>query len=183
MVVGATRSTRAGESIARWFYEKAEGLGVFEELEWIDLAEVELPFFDEPRHPRLGQYEHEHTKRWSATVERADAFVFVTPEYNHAPPAALLNAIDFLSKEWAYKPLGILSYGGTSAGTRSAQILKQVAVALKMMPIPETVAIPYFTQHMKEGTFVPGPDQENAVEPMLRELHRWAKALESLRRG
>lgn len=180
VIVGATRPGRAGESVARWFYERAEALGIFE-LEWIDLAEVNLPIFDEPRHPRLGQYEHEHTKRWSETIDRGDAYVFVTPEYNHSPPAALLNAIDFLSKEWAYKPLGIVSYGGVAAGTRSAQMLKQIAVVLKMMPIPEAVAIPMFSQHLKEGKFTPGEVQEKAVEVMLRELRRWAEALATLR--
>ena len=73
----------------------------------MDLAEVNLPVFDEPEHPRFRKYQHEHTKAWSARVARADAYVFVTPEYNFSTPPALLNAIDYLVHEWAYKPVGL----------------------------------------------------------------------------
>src|SRR5690606_20059283 len=93
-------------------------------VERVDLKEINLPLLDEPKHPRLGEYEHEHTKRWSATVTRADAFVFVTPEYDFGPPASLINALQYLVKEWAYKPVGLLSYGGVSAGLRSANALR-----------------------------------------------------------
>ena len=82
---------------------------------------------DEPKHPRLREYEHQHTKDWSARVEAADAFVFVHPEYNYGITAPLKNALDYLSQEWNYKPLGLVSYGGVSAGTRAAQMIKQVA--------------------------------------------------------
>ena len=75
-------------------------------------------------HPRLRQYEHDHTKAWSDSVDAADAFVFVTPEYNYFAPPALMNAIDYVLHEWACKPAGIVSYGGASGGMRSAQMLK-----------------------------------------------------------
>jgi hypothetical protein len=80
----------------------------------IDLAEVGLPLLDEPNHPRLQQYSHQHTKDWSAAVSRADAFVLVTPEYNHSFPASLKNALDHLVRDRADKPAGIVSYGGVS---------------------------------------------------------------------
>lgn len=89
--------------VADWFIPIAESQGEFA-VERVDLKDMNLPLFDEPKHPRLGEYEHEHTKRWSATVARADAFVFVTPEYDFGPPASLINALQFLVKEWAYKP-------------------------------------------------------------------------------
>src|ERR1700761_4265801 len=103
------------------------------------------PLPHEPRHPRFPQYEHEHTKRWSATVTRADAFVFVTPEYDHGPPASLVNALQYLQKEWAYKPVAFVSYGGVSGGTRAVNGIKVTVVSLKMMPIFEAVSIPFFT--------------------------------------
>lgn len=184
VIIASTRTGRSGPHVGAWFEAVARRHGGFE-VEAIDLAEVDLPLFDEARHPKLGQYEHAHTKAWSATVARADAFVFVTPEYNHVPPASLLNAIQYLGGEWAYKPLGLVTYGGISAGTRGGQVLKQTAVALKMMPIPETVALPFFEQHLDRETnaFDPGPRPEAAAAVMLGELVRWTQALRSLREG
>ena len=69
----------------------------------VDLADFNLPVYDEPNHPRLRQYVHDHTKAWSASVEAAAAFVFVTPEYNYFAPPALMNALDYLLHEWSYK--------------------------------------------------------------------------------
>ena len=92
----------------------------------MDLAEFDLPLLDEPKHPRLQQYEHEHTKRWSAAIGPADAFLFVTPEYDYFTSAALVNALQFLSVEWHYKAAGIVSYGGVSGGLRATQELRQL---------------------------------------------------------
>ncbi|RYG47148.1 NADPH-dependent oxidoreductase [bacterium] len=148
----------------------------------IDLAEVGLPLFDESRHPRLRQYEHEHTKRWSAIVDSADAFVFVTPEYNFGTPPSLVNALDYLVAEWAYKPAGFVSYGGVSGALRSVQMTKNFLTTLKMMPIPEAVVLPMFTHHMNaEGVFAPPELQEKAAVTMLAELLRWTEAMKVLR--
>src|SRR6476660_7040656 len=114
-----------GPSIGRWLVERVQAHGKFE-LGLADLKEIALPMLDEPKHPRLRQYQHAHTKAWSARVDAADAFVFVTPEYNFGMPPALLNAIDYVLHEWAYKPAGFVSYGGISGGTRSVQMSKQM---------------------------------------------------------
>ena len=127
----STRDGREGFPIAEWVLERARGHGAFEP-ELVDLRKVNLPLFDEPKHPRFRQYEHAHTKAWSAIVAAADAFVFVTPEYNYGMPPALLNAIDYLSAEWAYKAAAIVSYGGISGGTRSAQMTKQMLPSVKV---------------------------------------------------
>jgi NAD(P)H-dependent FMN reductase len=138
--------------------------------------------FDEPRHPRLRQYEHEHTKRWSASVDQADAFVFVTPEYNYSTPPSLVNALDFLSQEWAYKPVGFVSYGGISAGLRAVQMTKQTISALRMVAVTEAVSIPFFAQHINEGGgFDPPAVQAQAAVAMLDELLKWAEALQPMR--
>src|SRR4051794_21297187 len=107
----STREGRVGPPVSAWFLDYARTHGKFN-VEFVDLAEIKLPVFDEPRHPRLRQYEHAHTKAWSAVVERADAFIFITPEYNYSTPAPLVNALDYLVQEWAYKPVGFVSYGG-----------------------------------------------------------------------
>lgn len=182
IIIASTRTGRSGHLVGRWFESIAREHAGFE-IEVVDLREVDLPMFDEPRHPRLGQYEHQHTKAWSSTIDRADAYVVVTPEYDHSPPASLVNALHHLVKEWAYKPLGFVTYGGVSAGSRGAQITKQVAVALRMMPIPEAVNIPFFARHVdKEAeTFTPDDVQAKAAHVMLDELARWATALKPLR--
>lgn len=181
IVLGSTRPGRVGLPVSTWFREQALEHGGFD-LEFIDLAEVALPFLDEPEHPRLRRYVHQHTKDWSATVSRADAFVFVTPEYNHGPSAVLKNALDFLHHEWHYKPLGFVSYGGIAAGARSVQILKQFVLPLKMTPMFETVSIPVVQQFLDaQGRVQPNEIMNDAATAMLTELHRWALALQVLR--
>lgn len=182
VITASTRDGRAGPKVAEWFHDRCRRHGRFE-IEPIDLREVNLPLFDEPRHPRLRQYQHEHTKRWSASVDRADAYVFVTPEYNYGTPPALLNALDYLVWEWAYKPAGFVSYGGVSAGTRGVQMTKLVATSLRMMTIPEAVSVPFFEQLIdrETGRFTPSEKQEQAAVAMLDELLRWAEALQAMR--
>src|SRR5687767_4262370 len=97
VIVCSTRPGRKGLAVAQWFFEHAKRHGGFD-LALIDLKDVNLPVFDEPEHPRLGKYVNDHTKKWSATVDAADAFVFVTPEYNYGTPPSLLNALTYLAK-------------------------------------------------------------------------------------
>jgi NAD(P)H-dependent FMN reductase len=182
VIVASTRPGRLGPLVGAWMLAQAASHAKFE-VELVDLAALDLPLLDEPKHPRLGQYEHEHTKRWSASVARADAFVFVTPEYDYGAPASLVNALQCLVKEWAYKPVGFCSYGGVSAGLRGVQMTKQIATALKMMPMAEAVSIPFFNQHVDAaaGTFDPGAVQAQAAVVMLDELLRWAEAMRPMR--
>ena len=180
IVLGSTRPNRLGLPVATWFAERARLHGGFD-VQLVDLLEVGLPPLDEPAHPRLGQYTHEHTKRWSATVAAADAFAFVMPEYNHFPPGPLVNAIDYLVAEWAYKPAAIVSYGGVSGGTRAATLLKPMLTALKVMPIPESVILPLVAQQMEGGALRSTPLHEQAATAMLDELRRWTDALAVLR--
>jgi NAD(P)H-dependent FMN reductase len=181
VIFASTRDGRQGLPIAEWVVERARAHGKFEP-QLVDLREVNLPLFDEPKHPRFRQYEHAHTKAWSAIVDAADAFVFVTPEYNYGMPPALLNAIDYLSQEWACKPASIVSYGGPAGGARSAQMTKLMLTSMKIMPLPEGVSVPLFSKMISEGKFVPGEMQEKSAAAMLDELGRWAVALAGLRK-
>jgi NAD(P)H-dependent FMN reductase len=183
IVTVSTRPTRKGPAVAVWFEEQARVHGKFE-VEAVDLAAVGLPLFDEPEHPRLRKYQHAHTKAWSATVDRADAFVFVTPEYNYGTPPSLVNACDYLLHEWAYKPAGFVSYGGASGGMRGVMMTRQLLLALKVVPMVEAVAIPAFTRQIDQasGAFTAEPHQARAAAMMLDELLRWAGALQRLRR-
>jgi NAD(P)H-dependent FMN reductase len=181
VVVASTRPGRKGLAVARWVQRLAEQHGGFT-VELVDLAEVALPLFDEPEHPRLQRYTHQYTRDWSATVSRADAFVFVTPEYNHSFPASLKNALDHLSAEWADKAAALVSYGGVSAGLRAATALKPVLAALRMVPVVESATIPFVQQFLTEdGEFVPNAQLEAGGKAMLDELLRLTQALRPLR--
>ena len=180
VVLCSTRPGRAGPPVAKWAVDRATAHGAYD-VRLVDLAEVNLPLLDEPKHPRLGEYEHQHTKDWSALVAAADAFVLVTPEYDYGMPATLLNALHYLYQEWAYKAVAFVSYGGVSGGTRSVQMAKQVITTLKMMPIPEAVSLPFFTQQIKDGVFTPPEAQDKAAKLMLDELAKWSSALKPLR--
>ena len=183
IIIASTRPGRVGLPVGQWFDARARAHGGFE-VELVDLLELGLPFMDEPNHPRLKQYTKAHTKAWSARVEAADAFAFVTPEYNYGIPAALKNAIDFLHVEWFYKPVGFVSYGGVSAGTRSVQMAKQVVTTLKMAAIPEAVSIPFVAQFIDdEGEVRANETMDSAADAMLAELLRMAGALAPLRAG
>ena len=181
IVIGSTRPGRAGLPIARWFAQRAAAHGGFD-LTVADLAELNLPFLDEPDHPRLRRYRHQHTKRWSVMVEASDAFVLVTPEYNYGYPAPLKNALDYLNEEWQHKPVGFVSYGGVAAGTRAVQQLKQVVTALKLLPVLESVSIPFHAQFLDgAGGVTANEIMEQAVVAMLDELVRTESALRPLR--
>ena len=143
VILASTRPGRKGPEIGRWFSKYASENSDFE-IVVVDLSEFDLPVFDEPHHPVMQKYEHEHTKRWSETIDKADAYVFVTPEYDHTAPASLINALTYLSKEWNYKPAGFVSYGGVSGGLRGVQSLKPMMSALKLVPVPEAVTIPRY---------------------------------------
>ncbi len=181
VVIGSTRPGRVGLPIGQWFVERAKSHGKFD-VDLVDLKEQNLPLLDEPKHPRLGEYEHEHTKAWSAIVKASDAFVFVTPEYNFSAPPALLNAIDYLFHEWTYKAAGFVSYGGISGGIRSVQMLKQPLIAMKVVGLPESVTIPFFAQLMENGIFKGSESLEKSAVTMLDELYRWTDALAVLRK-
>jgi NAD(P)H-dependent FMN reductase len=184
IIIASTRPGRVGLPIGQWVEAEAVAHGGFGEVELVDLAAVNLPFMDEPNHPRLAQYTHQHTRDWSAKVSEADAFVFVTPEYNYGYTAPLKNALDYLHHEWHYKPAGIVSYGGVAAGTRAAQMLKQVLTTLRVTPVFEAVSIPFVTQFIdEEENVVPNDVMTASAKAMFEELVRVNEALRPLRAG
>lgn len=181
IIVASTRPGRVGLPVAQWLHEVAQKHAGFT-VELVDLAELALPMMDEPNHPRLRQYVHEHTKRWSATVDRADAFVIVMPEYNHGYTAPLKNALDYLSHEWANKPVGLVSYGGVAAGARAVTTLKPVLSMLKLFAAGSSVQIPFVAQFLSEEREIePNEMMSASAEAMLVELEVLAHALKPLR--
>lgn len=181
IIIASTRPGRKGPMLGSWIFQVAKENGGFD-VSLLDLAIINLPFMDEPHHPRLKQYQHDHTRNWSKIIDEADAFIIVTPEYNFGYPASIKNALDFLFHEWSYKPVGFVSYGGIAGGTRSVQMLKQVVTAQKMMPVMESVNVPFFMNYIsEEETFVPNEGVKNSANAMLSELSKWTRALKTLR--
>ena len=180
VVVASVREGRVGLPIAEWFVERARQHAGFD-VDMLDLKIINLPMFAERTHPRLQQYESEQQKAWSATIARFDAFVFVTPEYNYSTAPALLNALDYLSAEWAYKPVGFVSYGGISGGLRAVQMTKQTVTALRMVPIVEAVNIPFVAKLVADGVFTHTDVHDKSAAAMLDELVRWTAAMATLR--
>ena len=181
IIIASTRPGRKGPSIAQWVYDVAKTYAEFN-TELVDLKEINLPFLDESAHPRLQQYEHQHTKDWSAKINEGDAYVIVTSEYNFGYPASLKNALDFLYNEWSYKPVAFVSYGGISGGTRAVQLLKPVVNSMKMVPLMESVTIPFFTQlYNAEGIFTPTDVLNKSLYGTLKELALWADGMKYIR--
>lgn len=180
-IICSTRPGRVGPAVARWFHAFAAQHGGFD-AKLVDLASFNLPIYDEPLHPRLQQYEHEHTRLWAASVAAADAYVFVTPEYNYSPPPSLVNALDFVYKEWNYKPCGFVGYGGVSGGLRAVQMERLHVTTLKMMPMMEGVTVPMVASHIDDdGNFGSNELIDASAQTLLDELLRWAEALRGMR--
>lgn len=181
VIICSTRPGRVGPSVGQWFAEFSAKHGGFDTT-LVDLADFNLPVYDEPHHPRMQNYQHEHTKRWSASVSAADAYVFVTPEYNYCPPPPFMNALNYVYNEWNYKPCGFVSYGGVSGGLRSVQVAKQLVTTLKMMPMVEGVAVPMVATLLDDAkAFTSNSLIDDSAQTLLDELHKWALALRPMR--
>lgn len=188
IVVGTTRPGRRGDQVARWVLEHAEArtpaaAGVRYTL--VDVADMGLPLLDEPVPAAIGDYRQEHTRRWAALVDSFDGFVFVTPEYNHAMPAALKNAIDYLFTEWNDKAAGFVSYGLTG-GVRAVEHLRLTLAEVKVACVRSQVSLMLFgdftiTEMTEPGTFTPGEHHLPILDRMLGELIGWSGALATLR--
>ena len=179
IIIGSTRPGRNGEAIAKWVYEIAQRRSDAE-FELVDIKDFNLPLLDEPVPPSLGQYTKEHTKAWAAKINSFDAYVFVTPEYNHGTSAALKNAIDFIYKEWNNKAAGFVGYGGAS-GTRAVENLRLIMGEMQVADVRAQVGLSLYTDFENFSVFKPGPQQEQTVNTMLDQVIAWGGALQTLR--
>jgi NAD(P)H-dependent FMN reductase len=179
IIVASVRPGRIGLPIAEWVRERVEASG--HEVDFADLAEVGLPFLDESVHPAKKQYEKPHTLAWSERVESAEAFVLVTPEYNHSFSPALKNALDFLFHEWSRKPVAFVSYGGVSGGLRGVTALEPVLLSLGMVRTMGDVIIPGASRQLEDGALVPDESRERAMQSVIAELATLAGPLAALR--
>src|SRR3954447_16955188 len=179
IILGSTRPNRNGAQVAAWVYDVASRR-TDAQFELIDLREYPLPHMDEPLPPSLGQYQHDHTKKWAAKIASLDGFVMVTPEYNHSTSGVLKNAIDYLYAEWNNKAVGFVSYGGLG-GARAVEHLRLIAGELQMADVRAQVSLSLFHDFENFSVFKPGDFQLEALNTTLDQVLAWSKALAPLR--
>ena len=179
IILGSTRPGRNGEAVAKWVLERAQQRKDAE-YELVDIADYNLPLLDEPVPPSMGQYSKDHTKRWAAKVASFDAYVFVTPEYNHATSGALKNAIDFVYAEWNNKAAGFVAYG-SAGGVRAVENLRLIMAELQIATVRAQVAFSLFTDFENFSTFKPGSHHDGTLSTMLDQLNAWGRAMQGIR--
>ena len=179
IVVGSTRPGRKADAVAKWVHQIAATRDDAE-YEIVDIEHYKLPLLDEPLSPFLRQYNNPHTKAWSEKIDSFDAFVFVTPEYNHGTSGALKNTIDFLFKEWNNKSAGFVSYGG-AGGVRAVENLRLVMGEVMVADVRAQVALSLLTDFEAFTTFKPAPHHDKSVHAMLDQVVAWGNALKPLR--
>jgi NAD(P)H-dependent FMN reductase len=195
IIVGSTRPGRRAETVARWVAEAAGRHPAVKageaSVELVDLTDYGLPLLDEPLPAASGQYQNAHTKRWAATIDRFDGFVFVTSEYNGSMPAALKNAIDYLYAEWNHKAAGFVSHG-VNGGIRAVEHLRQIMGDIKIADVTPQVTLLTYTDFdltgfdatditTYAGACTPSGHHETALTTMLDEILARSRALRVLR--
>jgi NAD(P)H-dependent FMN reductase len=180
IITGSTRPGRVNESVARWVYELAQKRSdaVFE---LVDIQDFNLPLLDEPVPPSMGKYSKDHTKKWAAKIDSFDAFVFVTPEYNHGTSGALKNALDFIYAEWNNKAAGFVGYG-SAGGTRAVESLRLVMAELQIADVRAQVALSLHADFENFSVFKPAPYHEKSLNGVFDQVVAWGGALKELRR-
>lgn len=191
IIIGSTRPSRLGAAVGDWTLRTAIGLGhpgVTYEL--VDLAEFHLPVLDEPVPAMMGDYRHEHTRRWAERIGSLDGFIVVTPEYNHSAPGGLKNAIDYLFAEWNDKAAGFVSYG-VHGGVRAVEHLRLTLAEVKTATVRSQVALSVYTDvdytgvDMSDptaaGTLAPADRHSRDLQDLTEELVSWTRALATVR--
>ncbi|MFG2499759.1 NADPH-dependent FMN reductase [Streptomyces sp. NPDC048441] len=176
VVVASTREGRFAPVVTRWL---TAHLAQRDDMttDVVDLAETPLPTV----FPAFGQPPAPGTEEALALVSprlaAADAFLFVTPEYNHSFPASLKNAVDWHNTEWHGKPIGFVSYGGLSGGLRAVEQLRVVMAELNATTIRNTVSFHNAFGRFGEDGAVDDPTVDTAAKALLDQLAWWAHAL------
>lgn len=176
IILGSVREGRVGGPIAEWVRTAAEADGRFD-VDFVDLAELQLPMMDEPNHPSMQQYTKDHTKAWSQRVAAADGFLFIFPEYNHSYAAPIKNALDYLVVEWRRKPVGFVNWGGNSGGTRAQAALRPVVMQLGMVMTLGNIEINMPWEQLEADAFVPNDQQSTVLAAQLGEIEQLSAAL------
>ena len=179
IVTGSTRPGRVNLQVAEWVKQIADKRSDVS-FEIVDIADYQLPLYDEAIPAAYGQYAHEHTKKWAAKIGSLDGFIFVTPEYNHSFSPALKNAIDFIYGEWNNKAAGFVSYG-SGGGIRAVEQLRQIMSEIQIADVRAQVFMSLFSDFENFSVFKPDPRHEASLETVLDQVISWSKALKAIR--
>lgn len=177
IILGSTRQGRRGEVVAKWVKAAAEADNRFE-VDYVDLRELNLPFFDEPMSPFTirdtgGSYTHPEGEAWAQRVGQAEGVLIVTPEYNHGYPGVLKNALDWVGREWGDKPVSYVSYGNITGGVRSVEQLRQVTNELGLVQVANAIYFPGISRDAFNDDGQPTHDGANDnLKAMFNELLR-----------
>lgn len=182
VILGSTRDTRFADKPAKWFMELANQRDDMT-FELLDLREYDLPFFNEVASNIAAPTQNEEGLRWQKKIAEFDGYVIITPEYNHAPPAVLKNALDYAYVEWVRKPVAFVGYGAVGAA-RAVEQLRLIVANMQMTPITASV-------HIQGGDFMEALQGNKALEDldylpplvtkMLDDLAWWSTALKEAR--
>jgi len=183
VILGSIREIRRGGRVAKWLMpqlSKFKGI----EFELLDLKDYPLPFFNESNSPEglEGNYTNKLAKKWAAKIGEKDAFILITPEYNHGTSAVLKNALDWVYHEWNRKPVAFISYSpNATGGIRAVEQLRLNSIELQMAPINQAIHISYVLDTIDEkGNLIKGHFNERLTN-LMNELLWWAKALKNAR--
>jgi NAD(P)H-dependent FMN reductase len=184
IIIGSTRPSRFSELLVPWIENAAKGTDL--SLEVLDLREIDIPYFNEtlnPSYVQNGEYGNSVTQEWAKKINSADAFIVISPEYNHGYSAVLKNALDVIYSEWNKKAIGFVSYGSVG-GSRAVEQLRQVAVELQMASTRTAVHIhaPWFMRKedgsLKDDALKP---YDGTLNNLLDEIIWWGNALKIAR--
>jgi NAD(P)H-dependent FMN reductase len=187
VIIGSTRDGRHADAVVRWLAPVAKAHGAFE-VEVLDLRDWPLPFFQETM-ATVGDFRNPTfsdpiVKKWNQKIAEGDAFVFVTPEYNHSIPGVLKNAIDsvFASFGFRHKPAGMVGYSpGIAAGSRAVEHLAQIGFEAEMHALRDTVLIPVVQEAFDKEGAPRNPVVNIALKVMLDDLAWWGEILKTAR--
>jgi len=183
VVLGSVREGRFGAVVARWFVDEAQQHGQFG-VDLIDLAEVPLPLVLPPEPPAIARTDTRPAEM-AGLAERlaaADAFVVVTPEYNHSFPASIKSLIDWHFAEWRAKPVGFVSYGGVGGGLRAVEQLRLVFAEMHAVTVRDTVSFHCFWELFDtQGRLVSPEGPHGAAKVLLDQLSWWGAVLHDAR--
>lgn len=180
VILGSTRPNRNGEAVADWVMKRAADRPASYDL--VDLRDHPLPHLEEAIPPSMGQYQHDYTKAWAATIAPYDGFVFVSPEYNHSTSGVLKNAIDHIYAEWNNKAAALVSYGSLG-GSRAIEHLRAICAELQIATVRQQLSFSLYTDFENFSDFMPGEQYDEAATTMFEQLEAWAGALKPLRTG
>ena len=179
IITGSTRPNRLNRQVADWVYSIASQRDDID-VELVDIADFNLPLFDEPMSPAMAAPTKDHTKKWASKVREADGYIFITPEYNHSVSGALKNAIDFVYGEWNNKAAGFVGYG-SAGGARAIEHLRGIMGEIQVADVRSTVMLNLMNDFENFSKLKNVDAHVPSLETLMDQLTAWSEALKTVR--